>query len=182
MRLQEWDGITQDLLWLFQWDFPNFPLLHAALRGAWLGEWLSCFALLSCVWPLHFICSELIPLSSSAGINLLLMGAVLHHQHSSRTLMTALAPALFAAVWVPGASGTSPCTAAVAGGSQPGRSCPCSFLSRDPAQCCGAAPLPDPLGLPPSLPPLSACHSVPFLIHFGCWKHHFCLLCAPRCL
>lgn len=155
--------------------FPVRSPAPPALRGTWLGEWPSLCPLIPCV---IFICSKLIPLPSANGIHLFLMGALLHHQRCFRTLRTALAQALSAAVWVPGAPGTFPCTAVLVGGSQPGRSCPCP----DPAQWLQCCPPARPSGLPLALPPLSACHSVPFLTLFGCWEHHPCLLCAPWCL
>lgn len=113
VRAQEWDGSTQDLLWLLQWDFPSeMPCSIQLWEEHGLVSGSPGFVLLFWVWPLHFIRPELIPLSSSDGINHFLTGAVL------RTFMNALAQALFGAVWVPGAPGTSPCTAALAGGSQ----------------------------------------------------------------
>lgn len=139
-RVQEWDGTTQDLLWLFQWDFPTeMPCSISSERNM---AWWVIFSLSSC--SLCDPYTSFAPSQSHSPLPMALTsstGALLHHQRCSRTLMTALAQCR-GAVWVPAAPGTSPCTTALAGGSQPGRSCPCPFPSPDPVhwlRCCSPA-------------------------------------------
>lgn len=138
VRAQEGDGTTQDLLWLFQRDLPNFPAPPSSERNvAWWENPLLC-PLVLCVTPaLHLLPAN--PLSSATALisswwelcctTTSASGHECLHwhkpclEHFGFLEPLALLPAL-------------------AGGSQPGRSCPCLLLSRDPAQglqCCSPA-------------------------------------------
>lgn len=123
----------------FSSEICPISLLHPALRGTWLGERILCFVPLFPVWPLHFICSQLIPFSSATAL-------ISSWQELCCTTTSASGHECLH--W------HKPCLEhfgfleplahlpALAGGSQPGRSCPCPLLSRDPAQwlqCCSPA-------------------------------------------
>lgn len=145
---------VDDLCGLFTTKYSHLPLQTGLIASSWAGLWFPP--------PKDLRASEM--------------------------LINVLAEPLFWAPWVPHPAGVWPlgCSAqrcrpqphcaarAVCGHCSPARQSPC--------RGCGAAPLQTPLLWALWLLPLSACHFVPFLIRFGCWKHHFCLLWASRCL